>query len=112
MLELWSGDKSVDISANVVTITPREQEQTVMLFDDVRRSGTNIKAQDNLSYFLNETKAINKEQLLVNRPQFYNYRNRCKDTSLQNMLNKILFGFQLDFMIWEDICINESKRFD
>lgn len=37
-----------------------------MLFDDVQRSGTNIRTQDNLSYFLNETKAINKEQLLVN----------------------------------------------
>lgn len=69
------GDKSVDISANIVTITPREQEQTVMLFDDVQCSGTNIKTQDNLSYFLNQTKTINKEQLLVNRPQFYNYVN-------------------------------------
>lgn len=51
LLEVWRGDKSVDISANVVTITPREQEQTVMLFDDVQRSGANIKTQDNLSYF-------------------------------------------------------------
>lgn len=38
---------------------------------------------------------------------------RETDTKIQvfKTNNKILFGFQLDFMIWEDICINESKRF-
>ncbi|KAK1132563.1 hypothetical protein K0M31_013946 [Melipona bicolor] len=84
LLEVWRGDKSIDISTNVVTIAPREQEQTVVFSDDVQRNGTNLKSQDNLSYFLSETKNINEEQLLKNRQRLSNYRNRHKDTTLQN----------------------------
>ncbi|KAK9310016.1 hypothetical protein QLX08_000495 [Tetragonisca angustula] len=84
LLEVWRGDKSIDISTNVVTIAPHEQEQTVVFSDDVQRNGTNLKSQDNLSYFLSETKNINEEQLLKNRQRLSNYRNRHKDTTLQN----------------------------
>lgn len=73
MLEVWRGDKSIDISTNVVTIAPHEQEQTVVFSDDVQRNGTNLKSQDNLSYFLSETKNINEEQLLKNRQRLSNY---------------------------------------
>ena len=73
LLEVWRGDKSIDISTNVVTIAPHEQEQTVVFSDDVQRNGTNLKSQDNLSYFLSETKNINEEQLLKNRQRLSNY---------------------------------------
>lgn len=79
---MWKGDKTVDISTNVVTLAPHEQEQTVLLSDDIQHNSTNLKSQNNLSYFLSETKNINNEQLSKNR--LSNYRNRHKDTNLQN----------------------------
>lgn len=82
LLEVWKGDKTVDISTNVVTLAPHEQEETVLFSDDIQHNGTNIKSQNNLSYFLSETKNINNEQLSKNR--LSNYRNRHKDTNLQN----------------------------
>lgn len=69
LLEVWKGDKTVDISTNVVT--PHEQEQTVLFSDDIQHNGTNLKSQDNLSYFLSETKNINNGQLSKNRLSNY-----------------------------------------
>ncbi|CAK9814380.1 hypothetical protein ANTQUA_LOCUS8049 [Anthophora quadrimaculata] len=84
LLEVWRGDKTVDISANVVTLAPHEQEQTILYSDDAQHNGTNIKSQDNLPYFLTEAKNINEEQLSKNRQRLSNYRNRHKDTNPQN----------------------------
>lgn len=71
LLEVWKGDKTVDISTNVVTLAPHEQEQTVLLSDDIQHNSTNLKSQNNLSYFLSETKNINNEQLSKNRLSNY-----------------------------------------
>ncbi|XP_017796799.1 PREDICTED: uncharacterized protein LOC108578055 [Habropoda laboriosa] len=84
LLEVWKGDKTVDISTNVVTLAPHEQEQTILYSDDVQHNGTSLKSQDNSPYFLTEAKNINEEQLSKNRQRLSNYRNRHKDTSLQN----------------------------
>ncbi|XP_017765839.1 PREDICTED: uncharacterized protein LOC108554930 [Eufriesea mexicana] len=84
LLEVWRGDKTVDISTNVVTLAPHEKEQAVLFSDDVQQNATNLKSQDNVSYFLSETKNINEDLLSKNRQRLSNYRNRHKDTSLQN----------------------------
>ncbi|CAL7948578.1 unnamed protein product [Xylocopa violacea] len=84
LFEVWRGDKSIDISTNLATVAPQEQEQTVLYSNDVQRNGTNLKPQDNLSYLLSGTKNVNEEQLSKNRQWLSSYRNRHKDMNLQN----------------------------
>ena len=49
--------------------------------------------------------------MMLIRYIFQYYRETNAEIQVFKTNNKILLGFQLDFMIWKDICINESKRF-
>lgn len=82
LLEVWRTDKSVDISANVVTTTPTGQDQAVLYSEDVQRNNTNLQVQNNTPYFVSEIKNTSEEQLAKNRQRLSNYRNRRKDTNL------------------------------
>ncbi|XP_026669194.1 uncharacterized protein LOC113464312 isoform X2 [Ceratina calcarata] len=84
LLQVWRGDNAVDISANVITVTPQEQEQRDLYSEDVQRNNTGLKSQNNFSYFSNDSRNINKEQLSTNRQRLSNYRSKRKDISSQN----------------------------
>lgn len=73
LLEVWRGDKTIDISTNVVSLDPRAQERTLSYSDNLQRNGTSLNAQDNLSYVLNEAKDWNEEQLPQNRQRLHSH---------------------------------------
>lgn len=84
LLQVWRDDNAVDISANVITVTPQVQEQNDLYSDGIQRNNNNttLKSQDNLSYFSNESR--NDEQWPKNRQRLSNYRSKRKDVSSQN----------------------------
>lgn len=84
LLEVWRTAKTVDISTDIVTVAPSDQEQTVLYTNDVRTNDTNLNFQNNLPYYVNEVKNANEGQLSKNRQRLANYRNRHKDTNVQN----------------------------
>ncbi|XP_076392646.1 uncharacterized protein LOC143265283 [Megachile rotundata] len=83
-LEVWRTAKTVDISTDIVTAAPNDQEQTVLYTNDVHNNNTNLNFQNNLPYYVNEIKNANEGQTSKNRQRLSNYRNRHKDTNVQN----------------------------
>lgn len=84
LLEVWRTAKTVDISTDIATVAPNDQEQAVLYTNDIRNNDTNLNSQNNLPYYVNEVKNVNEAQLSKNRQRLSNYRNRHKDTNVQS----------------------------
>lgn len=74
LLEIWRTAKTVDISTDVVTLAPSDQEQAVLYANNINnKNDTNLNSKNNLSYFVNDVKTINEEELSKNRQHLSNY---------------------------------------
>ena len=84
LLEVWRTAKTVDISTDVVTVTPSDQEQTVLYSNNIHKNDNNLNSQNNLSYFANDVKNVNEDELSKNRQRLSNHGNRHRDRNVQN----------------------------
>lgn len=84
IIEAWKDDKAGDISTNMATSGPNDQEKTWNSENVTKHNETEMITQNGVQYFSNAAGNTHEDQLPKNRQRLSNYRNRHHDSSSQN----------------------------